>query len=36
METSTGIIASSQDITRAGTVGRALKGSAITPGRAAR
>lgn len=33
METSTGITASSQDITRAGTVGRALKGSAITPGR---
>lgn len=33
METSTGITASSQDIPRAGTVGRALKGSAVTPGR---
>ena len=32
METSTGITASSQDIPRAGTTGRALKGRAINPG----
>jgi hypothetical protein len=32
METSTGITASSQDIPRAGTTGRALKGRAIIPG----